>query len=116
MPALAPRAEQLALVREYVSNEALVRHMLAVEAAVAAYARRLGADEPTWAAAGLLHDFDYERWPTPPDHPLRGSEILRGRDYPEEVVYAILSHADYLQDRFPRRSPLDKALYACDYV
>ena len=111
---LPPREEQLALVREYVSNEALVRHMLAVEAAVRAYARRLGEDEAAWAAAGLLHDFDYERWPNPPDHPLKGSEILRDRGYPDEVVHAILSHADYLQDRFPRTSRLDRCLYACD--
>ncbi|MBA3314621.1 MAG: HDIG domain-containing protein [Planctomycetota bacterium] len=114
MSQLASRDEQLALVREYVAGESLVRHMLAVEAAVRAYARKLGGDEPTWAAAALLHDFDYERWPNPPDHPLKGSEILRERGYPEEIIYAVLSHADYLQDRFPRRATLDKVLYACD--
>ena len=114
MPELPSRDEQLSLVREYVSNEALVRHMLAVEAAVRAYAEKFSADVPTWSAAALLHDFDYERWPNPPDHPLKGSEILRERGYPEEVIYAILSHADYLQDRYPRKSPLDKTLYACD--
>jgi putative nucleotidyltransferase with HDIG domain len=114
MPTLPPRDEQLALLREFVSNESLVRHMLAVEAAVRAYARKLDADEELWGAAALLHDFDYERWPNPPDHPLQGSENLRERDYPDEVIYAILSHADYLQDRFPRRSPLDKTLYGCD--
>lgn len=107
-------AADLALVREYVQNENLVRHMLAVEAAVRAYARQSGADEDLWGSAGLLHDFDYERWPTAPDHPLQGSRILRGRGYPEEVIYAILSHADYLQDQFPRKSLLDKTLYACD--
>ena len=114
MSTLPPRDEQLALLREYVKNESLVRHMLAVEAAVRAYARQKNADEAIWAAAGLLHDFDYERWPDAPDHPLRGSEILRERGYPEKVIYAILSHADYLQDRYPRRAPLDKVLYACD--
>ncbi len=114
MSHLPSRDEQLALLREFVSNESLIRHMLAVEAAVRAYARKLGGDEETWGAAGLLHDFDYERWPNPPDHPLKGSEILRERGYPDEVIYAILSHADYLQDRFPRTSLLDKALYACD--
>jgi putative nucleotidyltransferase with HDIG domain len=88
--------------------------MLAVEAAVRAYARRHGADEELWGLAGLLHDFDYERWPTGPDHPLKGSEILRERGYPDEVIYAILSHADYLADRFPRTHLLDKVLYACD--
>jgi len=65
---------------------------------------------------GLLHDFDYERWPNPPDHPLQGAEILRARGYSEEVVTAILSHADYLADRYPRETPLAKALYACDEV
>jgi putative nucleotidyltransferase with HDIG domain len=104
----------LSLVREFVQNENLVRHMLAVEAAVRAYARKLGEDEDRWGSAGLLHDFDYERWPTAPDHPLQGSKILRERGYPEDVIYAILSHADYLQDQYPRRSPLDKTLYACD--
>lgn len=88
--------------------------MLAVEAAVRAYARRFGADEHLWGTAALLHDFDYERWPNPPDHPLQGSRILRERGYPEEVIYAILSHADSLLDEFPRRSLLDKTLYACD--
>lgn len=108
------RDEQLALLREFVTNEGLVRHMLAVEAAVRGYARTLHGDEATWGAAGLLHDFDYERWPNPPDHPLKGSEVLRERGYPDDVIYAILSHADYLQDRYPRMSPLDKVLYACD--
>lgn len=107
-------AEDLALVREFVKNENLVRHMLAVEATVRAYARKFGEDEDLWGSAGLLHDFDYERWPTTPDHPLQGSSILRERGYPEAVIYAILSHADDLQDRFPRVSRLDKTLYACD--
>jgi putative nucleotidyltransferase with HDIG domain len=79
-----------------------------------AYARKLGENEETWGIVGLLHDFDYERWPNPPDHPLKGSEILRQRGYPEEVITAILSHADYLSDRYPRVRPIEKALYACD--
>ena len=107
------RDSNLALVREYTSNEGLVRHMLAVEAAVRAYARKLGEDEELWGTVGLLHDFDYERWPNPPDHPLKGAEILKERGYPEVVIYAIKSHADYLPD-CPRVSPLDKCLYACD--
>jgi predicted hydrolase (HD superfamily) len=74
----------------------------------------LGADEQTWGIVGLLHDFDYQRWPNPPDHPLRGSEILRERGYPEEIITAILSHANYLQDQYPRTRPIEKALYACD--
>jgi putative nucleotidyltransferase with HDIG domain len=92
----------------------LVHHCEAVEAAMRAYARKLGEDEEKWGVVGLLHDFDYERWPDPPDHPLKGSEILRQRGYPEEVITAILSHADYLSDRYPRVRPVEKALYACD--
>jgi len=107
------RAESLALVNEYTKNPSLIKHMLAVEAAMRAYARKLGEDEELWGIVGLLHDFDYERWPDPPDHPLKGSEILRQRGYPEEVIYAIKSHADYLPD-CPRVHLLDKALYACD--
>ncbi len=107
------RADAFALLNEYVKDQSLVRHMLAVEAALRAYARKLGEDEEKWGIVGLLHDFDYERWPNPPDHPLQGSHILRERGYPEEVIYAIKSHADYLPD-CPRVHPLDKALYACD--
>lgn len=108
------RAANLALLDEYVSSLSLKRHMLAVEAAVVAYAKKFDADTELWSTAALLHDFDYERWPNAPDHPLQGSHILRQRGYPEEVIYAILSHADYLTDQFPRRSALDKTLYACD--
>lgn len=111
---LPDRDSQLALIREFVSNDGLVKHMLAVEAAVRAYARKFGEDEELWGAVALLHDFDYERWPNPPDHPLQGSAILRERGYPEQVIYSILSHADYLQDQYPRISLLDKTLYACD--
>jgi putative nucleotidyltransferase with HDIG domain len=107
------RDDDLALVREYTRNESLIRHMLSVETAMRAYARRLGQDEEKWGRVGLLHDFDYERWPQPPDHPLQGSAILKERGYPDDVIYAIKSHADYLTD-CPRVSPLDKALYACD--
>jgi putative nucleotidyltransferase with HDIG domain len=108
------RADAYALLTEYVKDESLVRHCLAVEAAMRAYARKLGHDEEEWGVIGLLHDFDYERWPDPPDHPLKGSEILRQRGYPEGVITAILSHADYLSDRYPRVRPVEKALYACD--
>ena len=103
----------MALLREFVTNEGLVHHCLAVEAAMRAYARQLGEDEEKWGVVGLLHDFDYERWPNPPDHPLKGSEILRQRGYPGDVITAILSHADYLPD-YPRVRPIEKALYACD--
>jgi putative nucleotidyltransferase with HDIG domain len=101
------------LVCEYVQNPGLRNHMRAVEIAMRAYARQLGQDEELWGVVGLLHDFDYERWPVPPDHPLQGERILKERGYPEEVTYAIKTHADYLPD-CPRISPLHKALYACD--
>jgi len=102
-----------ALLNEYTRNPGLIKHMLAVEAAMRAYARKLGQDEERWGIVGLLHDFDYERWPDPPDHPLRGAEILRANGYPDDVIYAIKSHADYLPD-CPRVNLIDKALYACD--
>ena len=101
------------LVCEYTQSESLRRHMLAVEAAMLAYARRFGEEVNQWGVVGLLHDFDYERWPDPPDHPLRGAEILSQLGYPDDVIYAIKSHADYLED-CPRISRLDKTLYACD--
>ncbi len=108
------RQHCLELMYHYVGSISLRRHMLAVESAMQAYAQRFGEDVELWGAVGLLHDFDYERWPDPPDHPLQGSQILRDAGFPEELIYAILSHADYLQDRYPRHSLLDKALYACD--
>jgi putative nucleotidyltransferase with HDIG domain len=107
------RADAYALMTEYTQNASLQKHMLSVEAAMRAYARKLGEDEERWGIVGLLHDFDYERWPDPPNHPLKGSEILRQRGYPEDIIYAIKSHADYLPD-CPRLSRMDKALYACD--
>ena len=107
------RDEALQLMHEYVQNESLRRHMLAVEAAMRSYGQLLGEDVEKWGIVGLLHDFDYERWPNPPDHPTKGSEILKQRQVSQEVIYAILSHADYLPD-YPRVSQLDKALYACD--
>lgn len=113
MLTLMNRADAYALVLEYTKNMGLVKHMLAVEAAMRAYARKLGENEERWGIVGLLHDFDYERWPDPPDHPLKGSEILRERGYLEDVIYAIKSHADYLPD-CPRVHLIDKALYACD--
>jgi len=100
------------LLCEWTQNENLRKHALAVEACVRAYARKLNADEELWGITGLLHDFDYERHPTAPDHPMEGSKVLRARDYPEEIVQAILSHADYMG--VPRVTPLQKTLYACD--
>jgi putative nucleotidyltransferase with HDIG domain len=107
------RTDALALMHEYTTKEGLRKHMLAVEAAMRTYAPRFGGDVETWGIVGLLHDFDYERWPDPPNHPLKGSEILAAKGYPPEVIYAIKSHADYLPE-CPRVSPMDKALYACD--
>ena len=101
-----------ALVTEWTASESLRKHMLAVEAAVRGYAREFGEDEHGWGVVALLHDFDYERWPDPKDHPYRGVEILKERGYPEWVTRAILSHADY--SGVPRESRLEHALYACD--
>ena len=101
-----------ALLTEYTASETLRRHALAVEAAVGGYARRFGEDEEAWSLVALLHDFDYERWPTAEDHPARGAEILRERGWPEYLVRAILSHADY--SGVPRESRLEHVLYACD--
>ena len=105
------------LLCEYTQSENLRKHALAVEACVRAYARKSGADEALWGLAALLHDFDYERWPNDEhhptkEHPYEGSQILRDRGYPEEVIHAILAHADY--SGVPRVSALDHTLYACD--
>jgi putative nucleotidyltransferase with HDIG domain len=110
------RTDAFALLNEYVKDQSLVRHCMSVEAAMRAYARKLGQDEEKWGVVGLLHDFDYERWPDPPNHPLKGSEILRDKGYPDDVRYAILSHADYLTADYPRVNLMDKALYACDEI
>jgi putative nucleotidyltransferase with HDIG domain len=106
------RAEAWQLLTEYTKSESLLKHAMAVEAAVRGYARVFGEDEDAWGIVALLHDFDYERWPSPEDHPFRGCEILRAKGYPEWVVRAILSHADY--SGVPRESRLEKALWACD--
>ena len=96
----------------YTKSEALRRHAQAVEAAVAGYARRFGADEELWRATGLLHDFDYEIHPTLDRHPQDGAPILRDEGYPEELVEAVLSHAEHLG--LPRDTPLKRTLFACD--
>ncbi len=108
------RDEALALMQEYVSSPGLRRHMLAVEAALRAYARRFGEDEERWGVVGILHDFDYEIHPTLEHHPQGGAPILRERGYSEELIHAILSHADHLG--IARTTPLEKALYAVDEV
>ena len=100
------------LLAEYTQSENLRKHGLAVEAALRGYARKFAEDELLWGTVGLLHDFDYERWPSLDDHPFRGAEILRKQGYPEVVVRAILSHADYTG--VPRESKLEHTLFACD--
>lgn len=109
---LPGRAEALALLEEYTLGDSLRRHALGVEAAVRGYARMFGEDEALWSVTALLHDFDYEQWPSPEDHPFRGVEILKAKGYPEVVTRAILSHADY--SGVPRESRLEHTLYACD--
>jgi predicted hydrolase (HD superfamily) len=101
-----------ALLTEWTKSESLRKHALAVEAAVRGYARAFNANEDEWAIVGLLHDFDYERYPTAADHPFRGCDELRRRGYPEWVMRAILSHAQY--SGVPRESRLEKSLFACD--
>ena len=96
----------------YTKSEALLRHALAVEAATRAYARRFGEDEELWGVTALLHDFDYEIHPTLDEHPQDGAPILREEGYPEEVIEAVLSHAEHLG--LPRDTPLKKTLFACD--
>lgn len=100
------------LLTEYTQSERLRKHALAVEAAVRGYARKFGENETDWGIVALLHDFDYERWPDLQNHPFRGAEILRGLGYPEFVVRAILSHAEY--SNVPRESRLEHTLFACD--
>lgn len=100
------------LLNEYTASESLLKHAMGVEAAVRGYAKIFGENEDDWGIVGLLHDFDYERWPTAEDHPFRGCEILRDRGYPEWVTRAILSHADY--SGVPRESRLEKTLWGCD--
>jgi len=109
---LPSRAEAHALLVEYTQKPGLIKHALAVEAAMRAYARKHGEPEDAWGLVGLLHDFDYERWPSVADHPYRGSEILEQRGYPEWFRRAILSHASY--SGVPRETLLEKTLFACD--
>jgi putative nucleotidyltransferase with HDIG domain len=100
------------LLSEHTKSENLRKHALAVEACMRAYARKFGEDEETWGCVGLIHDFDYEMYPNAPDHPLKGSDILREKGYTEEVRRAILGHADY--SGVPRDTRMAKALFACD--
>jgi putative nucleotidyltransferase with HDIG domain len=106
------RSAAWTLLTEYTKSESLLKHAMAVEAALRGYARKFGEDEDEWGLVGLLHDFDYERWPSLDEHPFRGCEILRERGYPEWVVRAILSHAEYTG--VARDTLLEKTLFACD--
>jgi putative nucleotidyltransferase with HDIG domain len=117
MPNSASRDDAWKLLGEYTQGESLRKHALAVEACVRAYARKSGADEELWGVTALLHDFDYERWPNAnhhptEEHPYAGSVILREHGYPEEMIHAILGHANYCN--VPRTTPLDRTLFACD--
>jgi len=104
--------DALNLMQEYTKSDALRKHMYAVEAAMRAYARKFGEDEEAWAMVGILHDFDYEKYPTIPEHPLKGSEILKEKGYSEDIRNAILGHSSFTS--VPRESLMARVLYACD--
>lgn len=108
------RQQAYAIVTEFIKNPNLVNHMLAVESAMRHYARKLGQDEELWGITGLLHDFDWEIHPTLEQHPTAGEPILRQRNVPDEVIRAVLSHADHTG--IPRQTLMEKALYACDEI
>lgn len=108
------RTEALNIVEEYVKNPGLINHMLCVEAAMRFYAEMYGEDVEKWGIAGLLHDFDWEIHPTMEQHPLDGAPILQERGVPEDIIRAVLTHADH--SGYPRVSLMEKALYACDEV
>jgi putative nucleotidyltransferase with HDIG domain len=109
---MSTRDDAWDLLCEFTKTDSLRKHARAVEAVMNRYARRLGEDEEKWALVGMLHDFDYEMYPNPPDHPLKGSEILRERGYSEEIRRAILGHANYTG--VARDTLLARGLYACD--
>jgi len=114
---IPPRSATLALMHEFTASESLRKHMLAVEGAMRAYARKFGEDEERWGTTGLIHDFDYERFPNnahsaTEEHPAEGVRILRGKDYPEDILEAILGHAQYCNT--PRQSQMAKTLFAVD--
>ena len=108
------RNEAFALLQEFTKSESLIKHALAVEAAMRFYADERGDDIEQWGLVGLLHDFDYERWPEEPEHTREGAKILREKGLDEESIGAILAHADWNLDEFPRDRPIRKALFAVD--
>ena len=109
---MSDRERAWGLLTEFTQSESLRKHALAVDACMRAYARKLGGDENLWGVAGLLHDFDYEKWPSLDDHPYKGNEILKERGWPDEIRRAIMSHAEYTG--VPRETPMERALFACD--
>src|SRR3954468_21472788 len=106
------REDAWKLLTEFTLSESLRKHALAVEACLRAYARKFGDDEELWGLVGLIHDFDYEKYPSLEDHPYRGNEILKQRGYSDEIRKAIMSHAEYTG--VTRDTPMEKALFACD--
>jgi putative nucleotidyltransferase with HDIG domain len=106
------RAAAWGLLTEYTQSESLQKHALAVEACMRAYARKFAGDEDLWGLVGLLHDFDYEKYPTAQEHPYKGNEILKERGYSDEIRRAIMSHAEY--SGVTRETPMEKTLFACD--
>ncbi len=108
------RDQALSILKEFTQSESLLKHAYAVEAAMRFYAPRSGGDVEQWGAVGLLHDFDYERWPNPPEHTQAGARILRERGVDEEIVSAVLSHAQWNWGQYPLDRPLRKSLFAVD--
>ena len=106
------REEAWKLLTEFTQNESLLKHALAVEAAMRAYAEKFGEDADKWGVVGLIHDFDYERYPNAADHPRVGAQILEERGFPEDIIYAVKSHAEHMN--LPRNRPIEKALFAVD--
>src|SRR5438876_7270931 len=100
------------LLTEFTQSESLRKHALAVEACMRAYAKKFGENQDLWGIVGLIHDFDYEKYPTPEEHPYKGNEILKERGYSDEIRRAIMSHAEY--SGVSRDTPMEKALFACD--
>jgi putative nucleotidyltransferase with HDIG domain len=112
MPETRTKEEAWSLLTEFTQSESLRKHALAVEACMRAYARKFGQDEELWGVVALLHDFDYEKYPSLEDHPYKGNEILKERGWPEEIRRAIMSHAEYTG--VTRETPMERALFACD--
>jgi putative nucleotidyltransferase with HDIG domain len=109
---MTDREQAWGLLTEFTQSESLRKHALAVEACMRGYAQKFSQDADLWGVVGLLHDFDYEKWPSLDDHPYKGNEILKERGYSDEIRNAILSHAEYT--RVPRVTPMEKTLFACD--